>query len=144
MLIYPEQLKQMKAHGFTDQEIRKVHDHCDAAEKAGNASPKKATVLLNGAYRWSSKTMAEMLDELRPGIWIDNPKKGEHSDECPCCSDKHIMLPSDEPTRDAWTGFSEKVLAHGGRRVIWPGVSPYLEELLARGHLFELFDLGAP
>ena len=135
--IYPEQLKHLKAHGFTEEEIRQVEEHCNAAEQSEQTNGTRAAVLLNGACRWSSAAMAEILDSLRPGIWVNRLKEGEHAEECPCCGENQKRLPEDEPTREAWSELEQKLLSMGGRRVVWVGKEDSLEELLTRGHSFE-------
>ena len=46
----------LKADGFTDDEIRQVLEHCQAAEAAGLFSRQGAFVVLNGQVRGISHT----------------------------------------------------------------------------------------
>lgn len=36
-----------------------------------------------------------------------------------------------------WSGLQQKILAHGGSRVLWRGGEPHLKDLLAHGQLFK-------
>lgn len=63
----------LKTDGFTDDEIRQVREYCDAAEAAGGFSRLAAVVQLNGKTRFVCRTLAEILDRLRPDSWLDGP-----------------------------------------------------------------------
>jgi hypothetical protein len=128
----------LKADGFNDTEIRQIEDYCNAAEHAGTVNRQGAVVWLNDAERFVIRTIAEIMDQLRPGCWLDRHAEDETSpDECPCCGEHAKCLPEDEATREQWSAFEQKLLAVGGTRVVWRGAEDDLDQLLARGRLFE-------
>jgi hypothetical protein len=57
--------------GFTTQEIEEIQECCDAAEASGYFSHRGARVKLNGSVEWVCLTIAEILDDIRPGCWVD-------------------------------------------------------------------------
>lgn len=61
--------ERLQADGFTRREIRRIQAYCDAAEVAGTFSNEAALVLLTEPM-WVCRTIAEVLDRLRPGCWL--------------------------------------------------------------------------
>ena len=55
-----------KADGFTDQEIAFVESYLDQHPRNGTA----ALVVLGKRLRWVSQSVAEAVDQLRPGCWL--------------------------------------------------------------------------
>lgn len=64
---------QLKGDGFNDDEIRQIQQHCDTALKARKYSNHVALVKLNDAYKLCYRTIAETMNQLRPGCWRDEP-----------------------------------------------------------------------
>lgn len=137
MIVYPAHVEHLRADGFTEEQIRQVQQHCEAAEAASDFPRMGTGIKLNGAVRWCHQPLAEILDQLRPGVWVKKPVEGKHQPECPCCGENAKRAPDDEPTRILWDQLVQKLLVHGGCRVAWTGFEDFLEELLSRGHLFE-------
>src|SRR5581483_27177 len=67
--------EKLEAEGFNPNEIRTIRAHCDAAEKAGTFSRAAALVQLAGEPEFGCRTIAEILDQLRPGCWLDRSDK---------------------------------------------------------------------
>ena len=78
--------ERLKYDGFSDEEIRQVQASCAAAKAAGRFSRFGTVVHLNGDPRWCYRTVAAILNRIRPGWWSDGP-----ADERPA-ADKRIEV----------------------------------------------------
>lgn len=138
MIVYPAHVEHLRADGFTEDQILQVQQRCHAAEAASNFPRMGTGVRLNGAVRSCHQPLAEILDQLRPGIWVNKPIEGEHRAECPCCG-KNAPIPPfpDERTRQLWSELESKLLSLGGERVVWRGAEPNLAHLVSKGRLVE-------
>ena len=67
----------MKADGFNDQEIDAVQEYCASAEASGTFSDVAAVLKMRPESKMIlvCRTVAEIADRLRPGVWLD---KSEH------------------------------------------------------------------
>lgn len=63
----------LKADGYCDQDIQTIQDYVDAAEADGRFSHAAAVVDFNGTPQFCCRTIAEIMDEVRPGCWLDKP-----------------------------------------------------------------------
>jgi hypothetical protein len=60
----------LKKDGWTDAEIDKIQEYLDQQEEAGSFNSAVELVNINGTPRTVCRTVAEILDKLRPGTWI--------------------------------------------------------------------------
>ncbi|MFZ1006251.1 MAG: hypothetical protein WAN65_05415 [Candidatus Sulfotelmatobacter sp.] len=63
--------QRLRSAGFTDREITTIQDYCDTAEQSGQFSRHSVWVDMEGKARLVCLTIAEILDEVRPGCWLD-------------------------------------------------------------------------
>lgn len=61
----------LRTYGFTQAEIQTIQEYSDRADRAGRFSRRPAFVLLGGETQLVCWTIAEVLDQLRPGCWLN-------------------------------------------------------------------------
>lgn len=71
----------LRAAGFSEKEIQEIQEYCTAAEKAGRFSNSASLVVMNGEVQCVCWTIAEIMDKLRPGCWINSPKQHKNRGE---------------------------------------------------------------
>jgi hypothetical protein len=71
MLVDPEILK---AAGFDEDEVRQVQAFCDSAMKLSVFDSSVSAVRLNGQPVLVCRTIADVLDRLRPGCRLKLPR----------------------------------------------------------------------
>jgi hypothetical protein len=60
----------LRADGFTEPEIDLIEMYYNVKKQTGRFSNAGALVMLNGSPRLCCQTAAEIVDALRPGLWL--------------------------------------------------------------------------
>jgi hypothetical protein len=136
--IYPAHLAHLKASNFTDDEIRRVQEYCEARKDTVRHGYYPELVGFGAlSIRTASPPLAEIIEQLRPGMWLRKPKDGKPHEKSLGRDWKRTPPPQDEPTLQLWSQLEQKLLGIGGSEVYWGGQEESLAPLLAKGCLFD-------
>jgi hypothetical protein len=75
-------VEQLLADSFTAEEVRQIQIACDVAEAAGRFNEAPALIKLKGGSALVCITIAEIMDRLRPGCWLDKLGRVPPLEEC--------------------------------------------------------------
>lgn len=61
----------LKEDGFTDEEVRQISEYCQVEMENDRFCNEAAAIIVGtGEVRLVCRTIAEIIDKLRPGSWI--------------------------------------------------------------------------